>query len=141
MAPVPLPLAGRVHRAMRDFVAGAGTRRALPTTMHVGAPEGQHVDIPVEPWQDPGLRTELVARALAGLEDAAFEHALPWVTRTGGHDTHDTDLHWCAAARSSFGRFGLELPGFFVVTRQGWSNLLTGEVHRWDRVRPARYRD
>jgi len=134
-----MPLAGRIHRAMLDFVAAAGTRRALPTTMHVGAPEGQHADIAVDDWHDAGLRTELVARALAGLEDRAFERALPWLTRTGELDVHDSDLQWCADARQAFARYGLELPGFFVVTRRGWSNLLTGEAHRWHRVRPARY--
>lgn len=141
MPPVPLPLAGRVHRAMRDFVADAGTRRALPTTMHVGAPEGQHADIAAAAWHDAGLRTELVARALAGFDEPVFERAIPWLTRTGELDVHDADLQWCAAAREGFARYGLDLPGFFVVTRRGWANLLTGEAHRWHRVRPARYKD
>lgn len=126
---------------MRDFVAAAGTRRALPTTVHVGSPEGQHTDIDVEAWQDAGIRTELVARALAGLDEPVFERAIPWLTRTGELDVQDADLQWGAAAREGYARYGLDLPGFFVVTRRGWSNLLTGETHVWQRVRPARYKD
>lgn len=125
---------------MRDFVADAGLRRVLPATMHVGSPEGSHVELADEPWQDDGLRAALVARALEALPDADFDRALPWLTRTGELATHDADLRWCAGARSGFARHGLELPGFFVVTRRGWRNLLTGEEHRWGRVRPARYR-
>lgn len=136
----PLPQAGRVHRAMRDFVAAAGTRRALPTTMHVGAPEGEHADIPVAPWHDGGIRVELVARGLAGLGAEAYDGALPWLSRPGDLDTEDVDLQWCAASRAAYGRYGLTLPGFFVVTRHGWCDVLTGEAHRWQRVRPARYR-
>lgn len=126
---------------MRDFVADAGRRRALPITLHIGSPEGRRVDLVDETWQDVGLRTALVARALDALPDAEFDRALPWLTRCGELATHDADLRWCAAARSGFARHGLELPGFFVVTRRGWRNLLTDEEHRWSRVRPARYRD
>lgn len=125
---------------MRDLAARADGARLLPTTMHVGAPEGEHVDIAVEPWHDSGLRTDLVAAALGALDEPAFAGALPWLTRGGDLATWEADLLWCAAALAGYARFGRTPPGFFVVTRRGWGNLLSGEVHAWHRVRPSRYR-
>lgn len=123
---------------MLDFVAGAGRARALATTVHVGAPEGVHVDIPSEAWFDAGLRVDLLARALSGLDDPTFAGALPWLSRTGGLDPHDADLQWCAASLAAFARFGAVPPGFFVVTRRGWLDVLTGQARPWSRVRPQR---
>lgn len=134
------PLAGPLRRATLDFVATAGGLRSLPTTLHVGTPGGARTEVPVEPWYDGGLRTELVAQALAMLEPATFAVALPWLTRTGDLGTRDADLAWCAAALGAFGRYGVSPPGFFVVTRRGWLDLLTGQTRTWSRVRPARCR-
>lgn len=123
---------------MLDFVASAGRARTLATTVHVGAPEGAHVDVIAEPWFDAGLRVDLVARALSGLDRATFAGALPWLSRGGGLDQHDADLQWCAASLAAFARFGRVPPGFFVVTRRGWLDVLSGQVQRWERVRPER---
>jgi hypothetical protein len=132
-----LPLAGQLRAALCDFVTSAGTRRKLPVTFHVGTPGGDRISLPHDPRFDPGLRADLVERALDGLEGPAAERPCPWVTRSGDLSPTDGDFAWFAAAREGFGRHDLSLPGFFVVTRYGWLNLANEEVIRWRRVRPA----
>ena len=138
-----LPLAGQLRAALCDFVSAAGTRRLLPTLFHVGTPGGDHVTLPHEARFDGGLRADLVERALEGLEGSAAQRPVPWLTRIGDLAPSDADFAWFAASREGFGRHGLDLPGFFVMTRYGWLNLANEDVIRWRRVRPrvARTRD
>jgi hypothetical protein len=131
-ASAELPLAGHVNRAMRAHVRAAGTRRALPTVLHLGHPGAAEVQVPEQEWYDAGVRADLVARALEGLDDPA---PLAWLTRSGELEAGDVDLAWCAAVRSGYARHGIALAGFFLVTRRGWADLITGERHEWRRVR------
>jgi hypothetical protein len=131
-----LPLAGQLRVALCDFVSSAGTRRRLPTLFHVGTPGGDQVTLPHDLYFDAGLRADLVERAIDGLDGPAGERPVPWLTRTGDLTPTDADFAWFTAAREGFGRHGLELPGFFVVTRYGWLNLANEDVIRWRRVRP-----
>jgi hypothetical protein len=133
-----LPLAGQLRAALCDFVTAAGTRRRLPTLFHVGRPGGDHLTLPHDPYFDAGLRADLVERAIDGLDGPAATRPCPWLTRTGDLSPADADFAWFAAARDGFGRHGLDLPGFFVVTRYGWLNLANEDVIRWRRVRPRR---
>lgn len=135
-----LPLAGQLRAALSAFVAEAGTRRLLPTLLHVGTPGGQHTVIAHDPRYDAGLRADLVSRALEGLDGLAGQRPCPWLTRHGELVPADADLAWFAAAREAFDRHGLSLPGFFVVTRRGWLNVATDEAQRWHRIRPQRER-
>jgi hypothetical protein len=132
-----LPLAGQLRAALCEFVTTAGTRRKLPTLFHVGTPGGVHITLPHDACFDAGLRADLVERAIDGLEGPAADRPVPWLTRTGDLTPADCDFAWFSAAREGFGRHGLELPGFFVVTRYGWLNLANEGVIRWRRVRPA----
>ena len=138
MMPVPdsAEIAGLLRLALTQHVTAAGTRRALPTLMHVGRPGLQQVVVDEQPGLDPGLRADLMERALDGLdlEDAP----LAWLTRTGVLSPGDADLAWFAATREGYGRHSLVLPGFFVMTRYGWLNLATDELIRWSRIRPFR---
>ena len=127
-------LADAITHELRAFVTAAGTRRALPTTVHVGQPAGEHVVLPEV--DDQGLRTDLVVRAIDGF--AEIEGACGWVTRGGEVGTTDTDAAWFAAARSGFARHGLVLPAFAVVTRTAWLDLVSGEQRGWSRVRTRR---
>ena len=127
-------LAAAITRELRVFVASAGTRRALPTTCHVGRPTGEQVALPDVP--DQGLRTDLVVRAIDGL--TSTEGACAWVTRGGDLDTTDTDAAWFAATRAGFSLHGLELPAFVVVTRSAWLDLVSEEHRVWRRVRTRR---
>ncbi|MGY2875191.1 hypothetical protein ACVW00_002381 [Marmoricola sp. URHA0025 HA25] len=131
-----LPLAGQLRAALCDFVTSAGTRRLLPALFHVGTPGGGRITLPHDAYFDAGLRADLVERAIDGLEGAAALRPVPWLTRTGDLVPADCDFAWFSAAREGFGRHGLELPGFFVITRQGWINLANEDVIRWKRVRP-----
>ena len=131
-----LPLAAQLRAALCDFVTAAGTQRRLPTLFHLGTPGGEHVTLPHDLRFDPGLRADLVERAVDGLEGRAAQRPVPWLTRTGDLAPTDADFAWFSAARQGLGRHGLELPGFFVVTRYGWLNLANEELIRWRRVRP-----
>lgn len=133
--PPDLPRAGEVHRALYDFVSGAGRQRNLPTTLHLGVPSGTHVAIDHEDWFDAALRADLVERALACTEAA---DPLAWLTRPGRLVAHERDHQWLAATASAFATHGMSLRDFYVITRQGWLELTSGEAHSWYRVRPHR---
>jgi hypothetical protein len=124
-------LAAAITQELRGFVAAAGTRRALPTTCHVGRPADEHVALPEV--DDPGLRADLVERAIDGL--VSLENACAWLTRAGDVGMTDTDATWFAAARAGFARHGIVLPAFVVVTRTAWLDLVSGEQRVWSRVR------
>ncbi|MFL6107615.1 MAG: hypothetical protein ACJ716_14000 [Marmoricola sp.] len=128
-------VAGLLKVALTQHVRAAGTRRALPSLMHVGIPGSEEVVVPEEPGLDPGLRADLLERALDGLD--LEPPPLPWLTRTGELAPGDADLAWFAATREAYGRHSVALPGFFVMTRYGWLDLATDELIRWSRVRPS----
>ncbi|MGN6252626.1 MAG: hypothetical protein ACTHNS_12505 [Marmoricola sp.] len=130
------PLAAEVHDAMCAFVTGSRWRRSVPPVLCLGRPAGEQRRVVDASWYDAGTRADLVTRALDGL---ACPHPLVWLGRTGGLEVAPVDLSWLAAARAAHGRHGLDLRHFFVVTRQGWADLVAGEEHPWHRVRPARH--
>lgn len=86
--------------------------------------------------EDHSLRADLLERAIDGLLET--EGVCAWLTRGGELDLADADAEWCAAARTAFARHGLALPGFFVLNRRGWVDLLSGERREWSRVRALR---
>ena len=120
-----------LDRELRCFVAGAGTRRALATTCHVGHLGGERSDLDGD--ETPSLRADLVERALDGL--VTLDGASAWLTRGGLLATTDADLRWYAAAREGFGRHGLPLDTFVVMTRRSWTDVVSGERRTWRRVR------
>lgn len=131
-----VPLAGLLRVELGRYAATLGTRRAAPPRVWVGTPGGErlcvadHGDRP-DRCPDGGWATDLVDRALDGLE-----HPLcGWVTRTGPLDATDHDLVWCAATRAGFARHGLDVPGFYVLNRRGWADLLGEESVTFHRVR------
>ena len=126
-------LAAGIRTELRAFVAGAGTRRSLPTTCHVGHPGGEQSRWPHDVTTDHSLRADLVERAIDGL--LVTEGACAWVCRGGELEVSDVDAEWFAAARTGFARHGLPLPAFFVVNRSGWLDLVSGERRQWSRVR------
>lgn len=132
--PVPASaLHARMRLEVRAFVAGAGTRRRLPVTCHVGHPGASSTRLVDEESWDAGLRADLVERAVDSLLETAG--ACAWLTRAGDLGTVDADPRWHAAARTGFSRHGLELPAFYVVNRTGWLDLVSGAHRRWSRVR------
>lgn len=134
-------LAASLRTAMIDFVNAAGALRVLPTVFHVGRPGGRSgsdlTAIPDDPALDPGLRADLVERAVDGL---SCVDPYGWVTRSGALAPTDADYAWFAATREAFARHGLVLPGFFVICRSGWLNLMTEGVLPQPGVRRRRRR-
>ena len=124
-------LADAMTSELRGFVGWARGRRVLPTTCHVGHPAGERVALPEV--TDQALRTDLVERAIDGLETT--EGACAWLMRGGELETRDADLGWQAACRQGFARHGLGLPAFVVVTRSAWLDLVSDERRTWRRVR------
>ncbi|MEP6816535.1 MAG: hypothetical protein ABI873_13395 [Marmoricola sp.] len=121
---------------VRRFVTECGTRRALPTRVHVGELAGDRMSIHVDAWYDVGLRADLLTRALDHLGEPAGLTA--WLTRGGYTTACDHDLVWLAAADMAFGRHGVARVAIFAVTRHGWLDVRTGEVRSWRRVRPLK---
>lgn len=130
-----IPSADHLRRAVWDFARAAGRRRALPLTVHVGHPAGARTQIAELSWYDPAARADLITRALDGLDEPA---PFVWLTRSGELSATDIDQAWCTAALTAFARHQRPLPGVYLVTRFGWSDLLTGRHRVWGRVRPPR---
>ena len=98
---------------LRAFVTAAGTRRALPTTCHVGHPGAERATCPArEPTTRPARRP-----GGAGHRRAArpTDGACAWVTRGGELGPADADLGGSprpAGVRAA----RAPLPAFFVLT-------------------------
>jgi hypothetical protein len=84
------------------------------------------------PAVDGALRTDVVS---ALLEDSPPTWRTAWVVRPGTPEPHDLDLRWLAAARTAFGMHARPLDGFYVLTRSGWRDVVTGESRVWRRLR------
>jgi hypothetical protein len=127
-------LAPALRLEVRALVTTAGTRRRLPTTVHVGEPWGERRVVRDPGDLDEGLCVDLVTRALDGLAD--LTRACTWLTRSGPLGLTDADAAWLAAARAAFARHGLELPAFVVLNRTGWVDHVSDARRTWSRVRP-----
>lgn len=127
-------LPGLVYREMCAHAAGLGSRRALPTTVwlgRIGQPRFERASLVDEPWYDAALRADLLTRALETFRSPPQV----WLTRSGDVADPDADLGWRQAAATALARHGLRLDHFFVITRDGWADRVSGESHRWSRVR------
>ena len=103
-------------------------RRVHPTVLHLGTLSGERVEIPHDPTLDPALRADLLERILNQVDPAV---ALPWLTRGGVLAPGDNDFAWYAAARTAFGRHGRTLSAFYLITRDGWLDLVTDRSDLW----------
>ncbi|GAB3659272.1 hypothetical protein GCM10027596_16630 [Nocardioides korecus] len=134
---------GRGQASGRSAARSAG--RALRTRCHVGVPGGERVVLPDEAAlaglgagtdspTAPGLRADLVERALDGVEDLA--DVAVWVARAGPLGLGDVELAWHSAARRALARHGLDPGRFLVLSLTGWWHLGSGERREWGRLRP-----
>ena len=64
----------------------------------------------------------------------------PGLVGTGpGHPVlHDEDRAWLAATRHACSAHDLATAGFWVVTRYGWLDPVSGDSRTWKRLRIAR---
>lgn len=132
--PHPPPIR-ELRRAQVEFVAAAGTRRSLPRQFHLGTLGGEHLTLADDPALDAGLRADVVERLLDGIDLLRVPQPVPWVTRSGELVAGDSDYAWLTASMEAFGRHSLTVPGFYVVTRYGWLDLVAGHLVRTGRVR------
>ncbi len=134
-------------------------RRVFAPRLHLGVP-GSPLSLssdalaplsgapwPPPRWLDAGARADVCDRMVSAWqaqEPATPHRSLPlgtvscWYTRPGTPDLHDEDPAWFAAARWAFAAHDLPLRGFWVVTRYGWHDPVTGELRRWKRLRLQR---
>ena len=92
---------------------------------------------PPPPWFDAGMRVDVVDRLLTHrrLADRPLQ---AWLLRPGVASLHDEDLAWLAATRHACAAHGVALAGFWVVTRYGWLDPVSGESRSWKRLRVRR---
>lgn len=122
----PTPVDPRLLHSEVSRLRARETRRVFDPAVHVGVLGGGSAGVVLRaqdlPVLDAGLRTDVLLRLL---EDSPDPWRTMWLLRAGSPDPHDADLAWLAAARSAFGSHGRRLEGCFVVTRQGWRDVLT----------------
>ena len=93
---------------------------------------------PPPTWLDAGTRFDVVDRLLAHPGPARDGTAHAWLLRPGGPGPHDEDHAWLAATRHACAAHGLGTAGFWVVTRYGWLDPVTGASRAWKRLRVDR---
>lgn len=128
-----------LHRALRlevERFRERESRRVFDVAVQVGDLGGSRDSFVVRaqdlPALDAALRVDVVGSLLGG-GDPGWHRA--WVLRPGTPEPHDVDLEWYAAARGAFAIHGRSLDGFYVLTRSGWRDVLTGESRTWKRLR------
>lgn len=124
-----------LRRAQTDFVTAAGTRRALTREFHLGVPSGEYLTLADDAGLDAGLRADVVERALDGIDLVSAREPMAWITRSGDLLPGDADYAWLTACMEAFGRHSLTVPGFYVVTRYGWMDLVGGHLVTTGRTR------
>jgi hypothetical protein len=125
-------------------------RRVFPPRLHLGTPGDPHslasgglsaltgAPWPPPRWLDAGARADVCDRLVSAWGHHHESAAYCWYTRPGLPDLHDEDHAWLAAVRWAFAAHDLPLLGFWVVTRYGWRDPVSGEERRWKRLRVKR---
>jgi hypothetical protein len=111
-------------------------RRRFDLVLHVGSPgvASTSVELPAPrlEYVDHQVRVELIS---AMLESAPEDADSIWVTRPGPAVLEEGDIAWLAAALAAFGAEGRALMGCYVITREGWVDMRSGERRVWKRLR------
>lgn len=117
------------------------TRRRFDAVVEVGVVDGPRrsatVPAAARPLLDPGTRSALVATLLEEYVDqpAAERPTDAWLVRPGEPVLQDDDLAWLSAADRAFASSGVDLAGFYVITRTGWLDVRSEESRTWKRLR------
>ena len=92
---------------------------------------------PTQPWLDRGLRLDVADRLVGRVATthAAGDPVRAWLLRPGQPSLHDEDVAWLAATRHALSAHGLDLDGFWSVTRYGWLDPVSGASRSWKRLR------
>jgi hypothetical protein len=153
VAPVPEVPDFDVAAALRLevwWLRRAQQRRVFAPRLHLGVPGSPHglasdglAPLTGDPWPPPrwldtGARADVCDRLVSAWSLQSATAAYCWYTRPAAPSVHDEDHAWLAATRWAFAAHGLPLLGFWVVTRYGWRDPVTGEERRWKRLRVKR---
>src|SRR4051812_21279129 len=112
------------------------SRRVYDAAVAVGILAGPRDSFVVRAQALPVMDTALCTDVLASMvRQSPRRWRTAWLIRSGTPELHDQDLRWLAAARTAFGIHRRTLDGFYVVTRAGWRDVLTGETREWVRLR------
>ena len=138
-------------RAEVGLLRAEVTRRMFPARLALGTPGQrgpgtvlsgplagtQGAPWPPPPWLDTGMRVDVVDRLLGhrGLGGGPLD---AWLLRPGVASLHDEDLAWLAAVRHASTAGGAAVEGFWVVTRYGWLDPVSGASRSWKRLRVGR---
>lgn len=112
------------------------TRRVFDAAVSVGVLGGERDSFVARAADrellDAALRVDVVCGLL---EDADPAWRTAWLTRAGEVDPHDMDVAWASAARRAFAIQDRPLQAFYVITRYGWRDVVSGEQRSWKRLR------
>ena len=112
------------------------TRRVFDAAVSVGVLGGERDSFVARAADRELLDAALQVDVLCGLlegADPAWRTA--WLTRAGEVDPHDVDVAWLSAARRAFAIQDRPLEAFYVITRYGWRDAVSGEQRTWKRLR------
>ncbi len=130
---------GDLQRLLREEVGRfrqREQRRRFDAAVQVGRLGGERDSFVVRAQDlavvDSGLRVDVLSSMLEH-SDPGWETA--WLLRPGVPAPHDEDLAWFSAARTAFAIHDRRLGGFYVLTRYGWRDVVTGESRTWKRLR------
>ena len=111
------------------------SRRVFDVMVQVGELGGERDSFVVRAQDLPAVDAALRVDVISSLLEQGPAWGTAWLVRPGTPEPHDHDVQWLAAARSAFGIHGRELQGFYVITRAGWRDVLTGDSRTWKRLR------
>lgn len=111
------------------------SRRVFDVMVQVGVLGGERDSFVVRAQDLPAVDASLRVDVVSSLLEQGPGWGTAWLVRPGTPEPHDLDLQWLAAARGAFGIHGRDLQGFYVITRAGWRDVLTGDSRTWKRLR------
>jgi hypothetical protein len=111
------------------------SRRVFDVRVQVGVLGGERDTFVVRAQDLPAIDASLRIDVVGALLEQGPGWGTAWLVRPGTPEPHDLDLQWFAAACNAFGMHGRDLRGFYVITRAGWRDVLSGETRTWKRLR------
>jgi hypothetical protein len=136
--PEPSPLPRPVEQGLRACVLALkahSSRGHLEPRLWAGSPgaSSAHFDPARGEVLDRHTRVE-VAVALGNRALESHPEPLLWLTRSGDLELCPADLAWLSAGDAAWRELGL-VPGFVLVTRNGWLHHPSSRSRTWRRLR------
>jgi hypothetical protein len=111
-------------------------RRTFDPALWVGSVGRHRASVAVPSHRLAMVDRQVGAELFAGLlEEAPDGTDTAWLSRSGPVVVELGDVAAMVAAETAFGSAGRRLAGCYVITREGWVDLRTGERRVWRRLR------